>query len=232
VFQQYFQQKNMNPFSSSLETPVKELMDLNMKAFQSFSYLMPNELLSMRRPDEMMEKNLEVLIENSHTALAYMQNMFDIMEKHWLKNFETTLKNSRDLSGQTISSSHSVKATSTEGAKKTSKSSSSKTKLTATKAKPSSSKLSTKSTSSKSVAAKAKTSTAPKTVATKPTSTVKKQATQHISPSSSKSSMASSSRPQGTTTEVKHGGSAPHHLSSTSSQSKPMTKELDTHKKI
>ncbi len=214
----YFQQKNMNPFADSLEKPVKELMDLNMKALQSFSYLKPNEMLLMRRPEEMMEKNLEVLIENSHTALAYMQNMFDIMEKHWLKSYETTMKSAKDLSGMTKSTVHT---THTNASTKTTTSASTKAKPTAIKAKSMAAKT-------KPVAAKATTSmAAKKSTPSKSTSSVKKQPVKHSS-----STTSTTSKPHGTTSEVKHVSNTPHHLSSNSSHAKPMMKELDLHKKI
>ena len=250
---QYFQQKNNSPFSNSLETPVKELMDLNMRALQSFSYLNPTELLSMRRPEEMVEKNLEVLIENSHTALAYMQNMFNIMEKHWLNNFETSLKSTKDLTGFVKSQSQAAKTASTEMVKRVSKPSSSKTKLTATKAKSTSSSSSktkvasgkstlSKSAQTKSVSAKSNTTTATKSLANKLSSTSKKPMTKHASTPSKKTSsnlgsstakpdVSSSSRPHGSNADVKHSGNVSHSISA-APQNKPVVKELDAHKKI
>ena len=244
----YFQQKNDSLFSNSLETPVKELMDLNIRALQSFSYLNPTELLTMRRPEEMVEKNLEVLIENSHTALAYMQNMFNIMEKHWLNNLETSLKSSKDLTGFVKSQSQAAKTASTEMVKRASKPSSSKTKLTATKAKSTSSSSSKtkaasgKSTLSKSVSAKSNTTTATKSLASKLSSTSKKPMAKHASTPSKKTSssqsssiakpdVSSSSRPHGSNTDVKHSGNVSHSISA-ASENKPVVKELDTHKKI
>jgi len=58
---QYFQNKNLNPLLNSLEKPVKELMELNVKMFQGLSYLTPAELLKAKKPEEFMEKNVEIL---------------------------------------------------------------------------------------------------------------------------------------------------------------------------
>lgn len=96
----YFQQRDLNPLMNSLERPVKELMELNVKTLQSFSYLTPVELLKVRKPEEVMEKNIEVLIGNSHKALDYMQNMFDIMEKHWLGISDSVIKNTKEMVSQ------------------------------------------------------------------------------------------------------------------------------------
>ena len=201
----YFQQKNMNPFSNFLETPVKDLMDLNMKAFQRFSYLMPNELLNLRRPEDVIEKNLEVFVESGHTALAYMQTMFDIMEHHWLKNFETTLKTSKEFNG--LSKDHlSTKATHTGREKKNKQTASSRTKVT-TKPKASSTATIPTSTASKSKLVKAK-----KLTATSGSNLIKKPAIK---------SSSAQNKPTGlhSTTDVKH--SRPlSTISDTSSQKK------------
>lgn len=216
MLNQYFQQKNASSFSNPIEAPVKELMDLNMRAMQSFSYLMPTELFSMRRPEDMMEKNLEILIENSHTALAYMQNMFGLMEKHWLKSFETSLKNTKDFSGLVNLGVRTATSESTHSAKKATKSAS----------------TSTKSTTTKSESAKASTVKKPvakKAMASKTTSPSKTATTRPTSSSASKPSMNSTARPQSSPSA---GSSAPQHFSSTSSTAKPMMKESDFQKKI
>lgn len=230
MLNQYVQQKNANSFSNPIEAPVKELMDLNMRAMQSFSYLMPTELFSMRRPEDMMEKNLEVLIENSHTALAYMQNMFGLMEKHWLKSFETSLKNTKDFSGLVNLGVRTATSESTHSAKKATKAASTKAKSSASKTKSAS--TSTKSTATKSVSAKASTAKKPvakKAMASKSTSPSKTTTTRPASSSASKPSMSSTARPQSSPSAA---SGAPQHFSSTSSTAKPMMKESDFQKKI
>ena len=77
---QYFSSKIVNP----IEKPVQELIELNVKTLQSFSYLNPTELFKVRKPEEFMEKNMDIFIQNGHKALDYMQNIFMIMEKNWV----------------------------------------------------------------------------------------------------------------------------------------------------
>lgn len=206
VLHQYFQQKGTNPFSDSLEKPVKELMDLNIKTLQGFSYLTPSELLTMRRPEEMMEKNLEVFIENSHNALTYMQNMFNLMEKHLLQNFDNTIKNTRDLS-QAMKSTGSATMASRESIKSNS------------------------AKSTRTAAAKGKTSTIKKSVATKsaPSST-KKQPVKHASSSTSKPSMNSAAKSHSAAPEAKHTSTAHSSSAAASSHAKPTTHVGDSHK--
>jgi hypothetical protein len=154
MLHQYFQPKNTNPFTNSLERPIKEIMDLNIRTLQSFSYFTPTELLKLRKPEEVMEKNLEIMIENSQAAVTYMQNMFGLMEKHLLKNLDSTLKGTQDFSPLTKRTT-----TTTTQSKPSTKKTASATKTTATKSKTVAVKSArpatkTSATKSKTVAAK------------------------------------------------------------------------------
>ena len=82
----YFQQKELNPFVPSFEKPMNEWMELNTTLFQRCASLMPLELLMMKKPEEMMEKNIGLFIENSQLSLDYMRNMLHLMEQHWLSS--------------------------------------------------------------------------------------------------------------------------------------------------
>ncbi|MCL9684342.1 hypothetical protein [Legionella maioricensis] len=94
---QYTQYQNMN----ALEKPFRQLLDLNVKTMQSFSYIKPNELLNSNRPELVLEKNMEVMIENGHKALDYVQDMFDIMENHWLNMSRQMMRQSQETISQT-----------------------------------------------------------------------------------------------------------------------------------
>ncbi|MGQ3892888.1 hypothetical protein [Legionella sp. CNM-4043-24] len=72
-------QQNFN----ALEAPFRDIMNLNVKTIQNFSYMRPMELMDPSKPEQFMDKNVEMLIENGHKALDYMQSMFDIVGKHW-----------------------------------------------------------------------------------------------------------------------------------------------------
>lgn len=97
---QHFQNKNLNPLLNSLEKPVKELMELNVKMFQGLSYLTPAELLKAKKPEEIMEKNVEIFILNSHKLLDYSHDMFGIMEKHWLNMSSSINQNTKEMMNQ------------------------------------------------------------------------------------------------------------------------------------
>lgn len=88
---QYFQ-KTFNPFA----TPVQELIELNVRTIQHLSYLDPTELLNVHKPELLLEKNMDVLIKNSHTALDYMQDAFYIVEKHMLNLSDNVMKHTKE----------------------------------------------------------------------------------------------------------------------------------------
>lgn len=44
----------------------------------------PEELSGIKKPEEFLEKQLALAIENGHKALDYMQKSFQIMEKAML----------------------------------------------------------------------------------------------------------------------------------------------------
>lgn len=218
VLHNYFQTKNINPFSDTLEKPVKELMDLNMRTLQNFSYMTPTELLKMRRPEEMME----VFIENSHTAMSYMQHMFDIMEKHLLKNVDSSLKSARDVSHVVKSATPSSKVSTAKKSAKTTKSST--TKASGIKA-ASTKSATTKASGTKAASSKSKTSSLKKAAATtKTASPSKKKSVKHTSASARKPIMSSSSKSHSSST-------VPHH-STTTTHAKPMMHDMDAHKKV
>ncbi len=94
---QYTQYQNMN----ALEKPFRQLIDLNVKTIQNLTYIKPNELLNPNKPEQLIEKNMEVMIENGHKALDYMQDMFDIMEKHWFSMSRQVMRQSQETMNQT-----------------------------------------------------------------------------------------------------------------------------------
>lgn len=68
----------------SFQQPLQDLMALNLKTLQNMSYLKPEQLSKLQRPEDLLEQNINVFIENSHKTLNYMQEAFHIFEKHML----------------------------------------------------------------------------------------------------------------------------------------------------
>ena len=90
--QTYFDYDKYSAAMKNAQEPMQALADLNMKTLQSFQYLKPDELSKIAKPEEFVEKQLEIAIANGHKALDYMQNSFQIIEKAML----ALVKTSRD----------------------------------------------------------------------------------------------------------------------------------------
>ncbi len=67
-----------------MQAPFQELAELNVKTLQGFTYLKPDELTNLRKPEELLEKQIGLAVENGHKALDYMQKSFNILEKAML----------------------------------------------------------------------------------------------------------------------------------------------------
>lgn len=83
----------------TLEKPFHELMDLNAQLMQNFSFTSPTELLNSH-PEDLLEKNLLILIQNSHKTLDYMQNILQIMEDNWFNMYQMGRESSQELKDQ------------------------------------------------------------------------------------------------------------------------------------
>lgn len=67
-----------------LQRPLREMVELNVKTLQRISYLKPDELAHLKKPEDLLEKNVHLFIQNSHKALDYFQEAFDIFERNLL----------------------------------------------------------------------------------------------------------------------------------------------------
>ncbi len=84
---QFFDQKIFNNF----DAPIQKLMELNVKMMQNLSYMKPLDLLSVKKPEEVFEKQIELFAQNSQMILDYMRTTFSILENHWFnisRNFD------------------------------------------------------------------------------------------------------------------------------------------------
>ncbi|KTD33173.1 Phasin protein [Legionella nautarum] len=78
--------------AKKLQAPFQEIAELNVKTLQGFNYLKPDELANLKKPEELLEKQIGLAIENGHRALDYMQKSFEILEKAVL-SFVQEVKN-------------------------------------------------------------------------------------------------------------------------------------------
>lgn len=67
----------------SLEKPLTEIVNLNIKTIQKINYLTPAEILNYQDPELALEENVAYFLKNGHKTLDYMDKVFLIMEDYW-----------------------------------------------------------------------------------------------------------------------------------------------------
>lgn len=70
--------------AKKIQEPFKAMAELNIKMVQEMSYLKPEELAQVKKPEEMLEKQVNLALENGHRALDYLKQSFQIIEKAML----------------------------------------------------------------------------------------------------------------------------------------------------
>lgn len=70
--------------AKKLQEPFQAIAELNVKTLQGLNYLKPDELAQVKKPEELIEKQINMAVENGHKALDYMQKSFQILEKAML----------------------------------------------------------------------------------------------------------------------------------------------------
>lgn len=80
-------QQNFDKWSEmakKIQEPFQAIAELNVKTLQGLSYIKPEELAHVKKPEEVLEKQINLAVENGHKALDYMQKSFEILEKAML----------------------------------------------------------------------------------------------------------------------------------------------------
>ncbi|AMV13323.1 Uncharacterised protein [Legionella pneumophila] len=57
----------------------------------------PDELAQVKKPEEMLEKQINLAVENGHKALDYMQKSFQIIEKAMLSLVQEAKKTTAEV---------------------------------------------------------------------------------------------------------------------------------------
>lgn len=82
-------------FFAHFQRPFIELTELQMRTLKDFSYLRPEELSRIRRPQELFEKNMECFIDNAHKSLDFVEEAFRILEKN-MTSFSSNIRESSE----------------------------------------------------------------------------------------------------------------------------------------
>lgn len=76
--------ERLSEVAKKLQEPLKAITELNVKTIQNIAYIKPEELTAIKKPEELLEKQINLAVENGHKALDYMQKSFQIFEKAML----------------------------------------------------------------------------------------------------------------------------------------------------
>jgi len=74
----------LSEVAKKLQEPFQAIAELNVKTLQGLTYIKPEELAGIKKPEELLEKQINLAVENGHKALDYMQKSFQILEKAML----------------------------------------------------------------------------------------------------------------------------------------------------
>jgi hypothetical protein len=80
--EEYFER--WSEMAKKMQEPLQAMAELNIKTMQGLSYLKPDELTNVKKPEELLEKQIHLAVENGHKALDYLQKSFQIIEKTML----------------------------------------------------------------------------------------------------------------------------------------------------
>lgn len=78
-----------------MQEPFEAMARLNVKTLQSYLYLKPEDISIITKPEDLLEKGVELTVSNGHKTLDYVQDMFHIMKRLWLNISDTTIKNTQ-----------------------------------------------------------------------------------------------------------------------------------------
>lgn len=81
---QYQNYEKWSDVAKRVQQPLQEMAELNIKTLQGLNYLKPEELTQIKKPEELFERQVNVLVQNGHKTLDYMQKSFLILEKAML----------------------------------------------------------------------------------------------------------------------------------------------------
>lgn len=73
--------EKFNDIVKNIQKPLQDIVELNVKTLQSLSFLQPDDFSAVKKPEDLIEKQMKLAIDNGHKALDYMQKSFEIMEK-------------------------------------------------------------------------------------------------------------------------------------------------------
>ncbi|CEK12032.1 phasin family protein [Legionella hackeliae] len=102
--QRYLEQ--WSEIAKHMQKPFLEMLELNLTTLKNFKFIKAEDLATIKSPEEFIEKQVNLAIENGHRALNYFQQSFAIFEQT-LRPITESVKNS---SKSTLDTARTLKA--------------------------------------------------------------------------------------------------------------------------
>lgn len=87
----------LEAFSSRYQKPFQKLVNLNVQVLKDINFLTADELLKIKKPEELIEKQFDIAIKNGHLALNYFKNSLAMMSSLALSFSENIRKEESTL---------------------------------------------------------------------------------------------------------------------------------------
>ena len=76
--------EKLSEIASRLQAPFQALTELNVKTIQGLTFVKPEDLTNLKKPEQLIEMQINAAVENGHKTLDYVQESFEIIEKAML----------------------------------------------------------------------------------------------------------------------------------------------------
>jgi hypothetical protein len=86
--QDYF--AKFSDMAKKVQEPLQAMAELNVKTFQDMSSMRPEQLTNIKKPEDFLEKQIELAVTNGRKALDYLEKSFEIFEKTMLSLAQET----------------------------------------------------------------------------------------------------------------------------------------------
>ncbi len=96
--QEYFEK--ISDIVKKAQEPLQAITELNVKTLQSYAYIKPEEFSKITKPEDLLEKQLGLALDNGRIALEYIQKSFHIIEKLLLTCSKEVIKEAKSKDGK------------------------------------------------------------------------------------------------------------------------------------
>jgi len=82
--------KQFNDTAHKMQELSKAMLELGLRSMQRFNYLKPEDFTSVKKPEDFLENQMNLALNNSYNLLDYMGKSFELYEKTMRSCFQET----------------------------------------------------------------------------------------------------------------------------------------------